>query len=114
MTVEKDLVLVYLENEPLFFARVEDIKADVKPDWYHVKMLLLQIPLQTVTWILRDIYISGGTFTMNGKEMRLEKVVCPADPDDVFEDDEDEEEIKEAPGAADVISLSDRKKNGKT
>ena len=79
MTVENDIVLIYLEEEPLSFARIESIEPDVKCDWYHVKLLLLQLPLQTVTWILRDVYIGGEPYTMGGKAMRLEKVVCPPD-----------------------------------
>ena len=77
MTTENDVVLIYFEDRPISFARIEDISPDVKKDWYHVKLLLLQVPLQVVTWILRDIYISGGEFTMEGKKIRLEKVVCP-------------------------------------
>ncbi|MGD8613908.1 MAG: hypothetical protein PVI93_23030, partial [Desulfobacterales bacterium] len=46
---------------------------------YHVKLLLLQVPLQVVTWILKDVYISGNEFTMNGKRMRLEKVESPTE-----------------------------------
>ena len=73
MAIENDLVLIYLEDNPLSFARIESILPDSKPDWFHVKLLLLQIPPQVVTWILRDVYISGTEFTMNGKRMRLEK-----------------------------------------
>jgi hypothetical protein len=38
------------------------------------------VPLQVVTWILKDVYINGTEFTMNGKKMRLEKVESPAEP----------------------------------
>lgn len=31
MTAEKDIVLIYLEEKPLVFARIEDIAADHKP-----------------------------------------------------------------------------------
>ena len=78
MAGEKDVVLIYLEDQPLVFARIEEIAADHKAGWYHVKLLLLQIPLQVTTWILRDSYIDGEEFTMNGQRMRLERVVCPA------------------------------------
>ena len=77
MPVENDLILIYFEDQPLSFARIEEILPDSKPDWYHVKLLLLQIPPQLVTWILRDVYIDGDEFTMNGKRMRLEKVTVP-------------------------------------
>ncbi len=80
MSAENDLVLIYFEDKPLSFARIESIEPDHKPDWYHVRLLLLQVPVQIVTWILRSAYIEGAEFTMNGKRMRLEKVKPPAVP----------------------------------
>lgn len=59
-----DLVLVHMDNKPAFFARVEDITSDYKPQWYQVKLLVLQIPLMVITWILRRAYIDGDEFTM--------------------------------------------------
>ncbi len=73
----QDLVLIYLEDKPYSFARIEDIRDDWKKGWYHVTLLLLQVPLLVVTWILRDAYIDGAEFTMDGKRIRLEKVVAP-------------------------------------
>lgn len=87
MAQEKDVVLIYYEGQPLVFARIEDIRPDYKPDWYHVKLLMLHIPPQPVTWILRNAYINGGEFTMNGKRMRLELVECPPDLDEDEDDD---------------------------
>ena len=104
-----DLVLIYFEDKPLSFARIEEILPDSKPDWYHVKLLMLQIPPQFVTWILRDVYIDGAEFTMNEKRMRLEKVECP--------DDQSTEDITDGSSKtinvskdANVISFSDLKK----
>ncbi len=77
MTDINDIVLIYMENQPLSFARVEGIFPDHKDGWFQLKLLFLQVPLQVVTWILREEYINGTMFHMNGKEMRLEKVVCP-------------------------------------
>ena len=77
MTNQNDLVLIYMENSPLVFARIEEILPDAKRGWFHVKLLMLQIPPQVVTWILKDVYINGEEFTMGGKPMRLEKVVSP-------------------------------------
>jgi hypothetical protein len=114
MTIENDLVLIYLEDKPLIFARIEGILADSKPDWYHVKLLLLQVPPQIVTWILRDIYIEGAEFTMKGKRMRLEKVEVPDEAQSrqqkakKREADEPTPEIET--GQTKVISLADLKK----
>ena len=107
MAVENDIVLVYHEGAPLTFARIESIEPDIKRDWYRVKLLLLQIPLQVVTWILRDIYIDGQSFTMGGKEMRLEMVECPEDSTVQDEPKSDEKPVKDD---AKVISLADLKK----
>jgi hypothetical protein len=112
IATENDLVLIYFEDNPLSFARVESILPDSKPDWYHVKLLLLQMPLQLVTWILRDVYISGTEFTMNGKRMRLEKVVVPDDQKsaELIDNQDEMDEPGEAVGKAKVISLKDIKK----
>jgi len=114
MATENDIVLIYLEDEPLSFARIEDILADSKPDWYHVQLLMLQVPLQVVTWILRDAYIEGAEFTMNGKRMRLETVVAPEEPQPRVPNAENKEKeelkAKKDTGKAKVISLTDLKK----
>jgi hypothetical protein len=114
VATENDIVLIYLEDEPLSFARIEDILPDSKPDWYHVKLLMLQIPLQVVTWILRDIYIEGAEFTMNGKRMRLEKVVVPdellPEEQNIKNKQEDAPKKGNDSSKAQVISLADLKK----
>jgi hypothetical protein len=108
MAAEKDLVLIYFEDKPLSFARIEAIEPDHKPGWYHVSLLLLQVPVQTVTWILRDAYIDGTEFTMNGKRMRLEKVQSPAPPAAPQEEPGSSKPSRNA--AAKVISLAELKK----
>jgi hypothetical protein len=109
MTTINDIVLIHHENKPLSFARIESITPDVKPDWYHVELLLFQIPLQTVTWILRDVYIDGDPFTMGGKEIRLEKIVSPSKQ--THEDSKNASEEKPShAGKSNVISFLDKKK----
>jgi hypothetical protein len=110
MTAEKDLVLIYYEDKPLSFARIEGIEPDHKPNWYHVKLLLLQVPVQTVTWILRDAYIDGAEFTMNGKRMRFEKVESPAPAAPPLEPPDSGKPHRD-PGNAKVISLAKIKKD---
>ena len=109
MTAENDIVLIYIEDQPLSFARIEGILPDAKPDWYHVQLLLLQVPLQVVTWILRDVYIDGTEFTMNGKRMRLEKVEVP---EQTQQSDQNEPPRQPSPkkGTGKLISLKDLKK----
>ena len=105
MTAEGDIVLISFEDKPLVFARIENILPDSKPAWYHVKLLMLQVPVHTITWILRDSYIDGAEFTMNGKKVKLERVVCPEEP----RRDKKTPEAKD-PGGARVISFADLKK----
>jgi hypothetical protein len=110
MTGENDIVLIYFENKPLVFARIEDITEDYKPGWHHVKLLLLQIPLQSVTWILRDAYIDGEPFTMDGKNMRLEKVICPQDPEEKAPQAKEDTAGPSPASKPKVISFSDIRK----
>ncbi|MCP4691664.1 MAG: hypothetical protein GY859_26695 [Desulfobacterales bacterium] len=112
MTREKDIVLIYFEDRPLVFARVEAIDPDIKRGWQQVRLLMLQVPLQVVTWILRDAYIDGDEFTMNGKRMRLEKVEAPETPEAAPESNSSEKEDKKPlpPDGAKVISFADLKK----
>jgi hypothetical protein len=108
MATEGDIVLIYFEDKPLVFARIEEILPDSKRSWYHVKLLMLQVPVHTITWILRDSYIDGAEFTMNGKRIRMEVVMCPDEPDDPEKDNIIPD--KKAPGDAKVISFPDRSK----
>jgi hypothetical protein len=113
MTGVNDIVLIHMEDQPLTFARIESIEPDVKPGWQHVKLLLLQIPLQVVTWILRDAYIDGAEYTMGGNRMRLERVECPPEP--AAAGSQGTLGPVPTPGAAGsdgpkVISLADRKR----
>ena len=101
-----DVVLIYCEEQPAFFARIEDISADRKRDWYQVRLLVLQIPLTEAVWILRDVYIDGEAFTMNGRRIKIEKVTgqrdrLPSDSDFRKRDD---------PINDKVISIFDRKR----
>jgi len=109
MTGEQDIVLIYYEDNPLTYARVESITADIKPDWYHVKLLMLEVPLQVATWLLRDTYINGGEFTMRGKKIRMARVECPPDEDEGEGPQPPVEDKK--PTHAKVIPLSDLKRD---
>jgi len=116
MAAVNDIVLIHLEGAPVSFARVESILPDAKKDWYHIKLLMLQIPLQAVTWILKDDYINGNEFHMNGQKMKIEKVECPKEdlpltktvspPDKKTPEIVDSENKKQAK----IISFADLKK----
>lgn len=115
MAIENDIVLIHLEDTPLSYARIEAISADVKPNWYQVKLLLLQVPLTVATWTLREPYINGDEFTMGGKRMRLEKIVVPVEESIRDETPSETKQKEKAPapkakGGANVISFNKRKK----
>jgi len=121
MTDIGDVVLVYIEEKPAFFARVEAIDPDVKPGWYHVKMLVLQIPLMVVSWILRRVYVNGEQFTMGGRPVRIVPVVTPVEEEnvepppaepagDVKDSVESPPPPSGGPGKGKVLSLADRRK----
>ena len=80
MRCEGEIVLIHYQERPAIFARIESIEPDHKKGWYQVILLLLTLPTQTVTWILREAYIDGEEFTMGGRPVRLEEVkrVIPA------------------------------------
>ena len=117
MATVNDVVLIYLEDAPVFFARVESILPDAKKDWYHIKLLMLKIPLQVVTWILKDDYINGQQFHMNGKKMKIEKVESPIEDLPLSEPaNSSDQKTKKNIGSkkkkqAKIISFSDLKKN---
>jgi hypothetical protein len=119
MTGEGDVVLIHMDGKPAFFARIEKISPDPKPDWWQVKMLVLQVPLMVVTWILREAYINGEEFTMGGHPIRLVKVEAPPDVEEEGREATEEPSVTEPPEGPDddtpgtpggkVVSLFDRK-----
>ncbi|KPL26804.1 MAG: hypothetical protein AMS23_00140 [Bacteroides sp. SM1_62] len=74
MNREGDIVLIYYKSRPTMYARIEAIVPDIKKDWYNITLLILAIPQKTVTWTLREEYINGSPFTMDGNVMTLKKV----------------------------------------
>ena len=107
-----DLVLVHHRQSPVCYARLEEITVDVKPGWWQVRLLLLQVPPQEAVWILREEYIDGAEFTMGGQAMRLERIPPwqgepkPAQPAPL--PDQAKETAKKA--KAKVVVLSERKR----
>jgi hypothetical protein len=100
MNCEGDVVLIHHQDRPAMYARIEAIEQDIKKDWYRVTLLLLTIPQQVMTWILREEYINGVPFTMDGNSVMLEKV----------------EKIslkQKAQGVDDEIGLNNNGKSGK-
>jgi len=75
--VENDLILVHVQHNPGFFARVEEIVTDRKPGWWQVRLLPLSLDnleFQNIVWILDDQQIRGEEFTMQSVPMRIQKI----------------------------------------
>ncbi|MBI4772833.1 MAG: hypothetical protein HY788_01410 [Deltaproteobacteria bacterium] len=75
--VENDLILIHVQHNPGFFARVEEIVADRKPGWWQVRILPLSLDnseFQSIVWILDDQQIRGEEFTMQSVPMRIQRV----------------------------------------
>lgn len=100
MTGPNDLVLIYIENQPVFFARIEDIYQDRKPGWVRMNFLILQVPVSLGEWILLPEYIQGEEFTMGGKKVRIEKVEVPRE----------EPDLPPPLSEGKVVSISDRRR----
>jgi len=118
-TTVNDLILVYIEENPAFFGRIEDITPDMKPGWWHVHIMVLSIPPRMITWILEDSQIQGKGFTMGGVPIRLEKVSSPYKEEQEGRDEEgkvialgerQEEDKDQKSFESKVISLMDRRK----
>lgn len=71
MLAVNDLVLVHLDRQPAFYARVNEITPDVKRGWHQVELLLLTFPSQTLVWILDNDHLQGEEFTMGGRPVQL-------------------------------------------
>jgi hypothetical protein len=79
MATINDLVLVHLDRQPAFYARLNDINPDVKRGWYQVELLALTLPPQTVVWILEEAHLNGQEFTMGGQPVQL-VLIPPKEP----------------------------------
>jgi hypothetical protein len=74
MSREGEIVLIHIKDQPTIYARIEAIEPDVKKGWYRITLLLLSIPQQVITWILKEEYINGAAFTMDGNPVMLQEV----------------------------------------
>ena len=100
-----EVLLVYFQEQPAFFARVEEIRPDKKKGWWRMTFLILTIPLQKTTWILDDDQMRGSDFTMGGQPLRIERVVAPEEPRRPQPEIEDEDDEPRTGGR--VISMFD-------
>ena len=86
MLAVNDLVLVHLDRQPAFYARINEITPDVKRGWHQVELLILTLPPQNVVWILDQHHLQGEEFTMGGRPVQL--ALVPPKPIPAPEQDE--------------------------
>lgn len=72
-----DVVAIYIDNKPSVYARVEAITPDIKPHWLQVRLLFLSFPPQEATWILREEYLEGSSFTMKDIPIQVMPLARP-------------------------------------
>ncbi len=79
-----DVILVHAEDQPAFYARVEEILPDVRAGWRRIRFSVLTVPRHEMTWILEPRQIDGDPFTMGGTPLRIERLPdpVPAGPDE--------------------------------
>ena len=112
--LENDVILIYIQDKPAFFARIENITTDIKKGWWRVRLLILQVPLMVTTWILDNEQIRGADFTMGGTPIRIEKVVAPNIMTETTKFEKQENKINteaEPKKQATIVSLNPNKKN---
>jgi hypothetical protein len=73
-TAPGDVVLIHFRDQPASFARIEEIRRHERPDWFYCDLLMLALPPQPVTWVLRREQIDGSAFTMGGESVRIERL----------------------------------------
>jgi hypothetical protein len=100
-----EVVLVHLQNQPTFYARIEALQPDRKKGWWHLSFLILSMPPQLTTWILDDDQIRGADFTIQGNPIRMERVKAPQ-PIEANEEPKksEQEDMEKQPGGR-VISM---------
>ncbi len=108
MVTNHNIVLIHVDNKPGFYARIEELTADVKPGWWQVRLMVFTFPLQMFTWILDESQLDGADFTMGGTPIRMERIVSPVEQEQ--EEKEQRERSGQHSGNPKVISLSDRRK----
>ena len=103
-----EVILIHYRDNPSFFARIEDVKADRKNGWWQMSFLILIIPPKRMTWILDDDQMRGGDFSMGGNPIRVERVEPDLqgdlDDEDFLADNEGIDGEEESSGAR-IVSL---------
>jgi len=105
-----DLILLYVDSKPTIYARVESVENDIKAGWFRITMLLLSFPWQVVTWILKEEYIDGTPFTMEGVPIQLTSLPQPGKIPKNQDNTKTESDKEHNPPGGEIISIEEIRK----
>jgi len=72
MAYAGDVVLIYNDEKPAFFARIDSIKPDIKKGWFVVQFLSLTIPLRR-----RKVLLKKQQWCLKIREKRSSRLDHP-------------------------------------
>lgn len=68
---EGDIVTIIVEGIEQGYGFVEEIKNNVKPDWYDVSIVLISKVKKVLVWTINETYLKENEFRINGATVRL-------------------------------------------
>lgn len=86
MLKENDVAIIYVQEIPSGFIRIDDVQPDDKQGWWLITFTKLEFPLQAMTWKLDDDHVNGGDIFMKGVRIKIQAIqrvkteVVPKDP----------------------------------
>lgn len=105
---ENDVCIIYVNDLPQGFIRIESIESDIKPGWYSVKFIELLFPIKVNTWKIDEEHLKGADINMKGFKFNLQPLMCQVDKKNSV-DNEDTNKTNNC----DVINFMDWKNNRK-
>lgn len=105
---ENDVCILYVNDLPQGFIRIESIEPDSKPGWYSVQFIELMFPIQVIKWKIDEEHLKGADINMKGFKFNLQLLNCQIEK-------KQSEEVLDAnkPNYGKVINLVDWKTNHK-
>lgn len=76
MIKENDVCIIYVNDLPQGFIRIESIEPDSKPSWYNVQFIELLFPLRVTKWKIDEEHLKGADINMKGFKFNLQLLEC--------------------------------------
>lgn len=84
---ENDVCIIYVNDLPQGFIRIESIESDIKPGWYSVKFIELLFPIKVNTWKIDEEHLKGADINMKGFTFKLQPLACQVDKKNSMENE---------------------------